>query len=417
MVDLQIKASWELGSGLRTLVHPRKLTDISQDSDDPDYWFQIVLERTGSHVTLDVIQVSQDESGETSHLLSSSPINYVNSDEESTILNLSPNDLIHIGGMSKQTRPNLISNGLSGCIHNLRVNHKPLGLWNFVGNEGCAPCVECADLNPEPSSGDLEYYFDGRGYAVVNRLQSKTFNPKFFDVSVQFRTLSENGLIFLVVNETIGQLISLELSNGKIVMQVWHKYNDIGNSLRIESGDVEGYNTGEWVNVRAVWVFQKGNQIGKLMIGKKADFTQEKKSQFPLSLDLYNAMYEIGGVSPTFDSSKWKQLISLNSFVGCMKNILINNSPYDPLSGNYFGVETPCGGKTIYVTSFAGNGFTEFANQPMEKNFKFGLSFKTLAPTGLLLLSTSSGSNTVNINTILNLQRKFEVITDSNNLA
>jgi hypothetical protein len=79
------------------------------------------------------------------------------------------------------------------------------------------------------------------------------------------------------------------------------------------------------------------------MIGKK-DFTQEKRSP-ALFLDLYNAMYQIGGVSPTFDPAKWKQLLNVISYVGCMKNILINNSPYDPLSGNYFGVESSCSAK------------------------------------------------------------------------
>jgi laminin alpha 1/2 len=217
--------------------------------------------RVGSAVTLDVRQVSQNSKVD-AHTRSSTAINYVNSDEEATLLNMSPNDLIHIGGMSKQTRSGLVSNGLSGCIHNLHVNQKPIGLWNFVGNEGCAPCVECPDFIPEPSSGDQEYYYDGRGYAVVNRLQSKTFNSKFFDVSVEFRTLSENGLIFLTVNETIGQIISLELVGGKIVMQVWHGWSDKANALRIESGDDEVYNTGDWVNVRAVWVFQKGSQTG-----------------------------------------------------------------------------------------------------------------------------------------------------------
>lgn len=193
-------------------------------------------------------------------------ISYHNNEEESTLLNLSPEDLIHIGGMSKLMREGLVTNGLSGCIHNLQVNQQDIGLWNFVGNEGCAPCVECPDLEAEPSTGDLEYYFDGRGYAIVDRLQTKAFNSKFFDVSVEFRTLSENGLIFLTVNNTLGQMISLELVEGRLVMQVVHRWNDKANSLRIESSsDGDLYNKGTWVNVRAVWVFQKGTQIGTLL--------------------------------------------------------------------------------------------------------------------------------------------------------
>ncbi len=45
MVSGQIKASWELGSGLRTLIHPTKLSDVSENSNDPDFWVQIHLKR------------------------------------------------------------------------------------------------------------------------------------------------------------------------------------------------------------------------------------------------------------------------------------------------------------------------------------------------------------------------------------
>lgn len=86
---------------------------------------------------------------------------------------------------------------------------------------------------------------------------------------------------------------------------------------------------------------------GKLMIGDK-DFSQEKKSP-TLSLELLSAAYHIGGVSPIFDPAKWKDLMSIVPYVGCMKNILINNSPYDPLSGTYYGVESPCSGKVCGV--------------------------------------------------------------------
>ncbi|XP_021959945.2 laminin subunit alpha-1 isoform X2 [Folsomia candida] len=397
MVSGQIKASWDLGSGLRTLIHPKKLSDVSENSIDPDFWVQIQLERVGSFVTLDVKPITiSDNSVFMVPLPSATSILYSNDDEEMTLMTLAADDLIHIGGMSKLMREGLVTNGLSGCIHNLRVNHQSIGLWNFVGNEGCAPCVECPNIDSEPNSGDLEYYFDGRGYSVVNRVQSKTFNSKFFDVSVEFRTLSENGLIFLTVNKTIGQMISLEITGGKLLLQVWHKWNDQASSLRIESGPNATYNDGNWVNVRAVWVYQKGMQIGKLMIGDK-DFTQQKQSP-PLSLDLLSAVYHIGGVSPIFDPTKWKELVSVVPYVGCMKNILINNSPYDPLSGTYYGVESPCGGKTVYKTSFEGDGFAEFGSKPMAKSFKFGFSFKTLSPTGLLVLSTNAKLNSVDDN-------------------
>ncbi|ODM90707.1 Laminin subunit alpha-1 [Orchesella cincta] len=390
MINLHIKASWDLGSGVRSMTQETKLNNLSLNSDDPDHWYQISFERVGSSAVLDVKPVSFDPSIPT-HAVKSKPVKYANTDEEATLLNLAPGDLLHIGGMSRENRPGLVDNGLSGCLHNIQVNHQPLGLWNFARTEGCAACVECPNVQAELPSGDLEYYFDGRGYSVINRIQSQTFNSRFFDVSLEFRTFSENGLLFLTVNDTIGQIISLEMKEGRILMNVRHKWDDGKDSLRVETNE-NGlkYNTGEWILLRAVWVYQRGFQTAKLILGKK-DYTQEKRGS-GLSLKLYKANYQIGGVSPTFDPSKWDDVLNIVPYVGCMKNILVDGSTYDPMSGHYFGVESPCSGKSVYLTSFEGNGYAEFGSQPIGKNFKLGFSFKTVDPTGLMVLSTFARS-------------------------
>lgn len=42
----------------------------------------------------------------------------------------------------------------------------------------------------------------------------------------------------------------------------------------------------------------------------------------------------------------------------------------------------------IYITSFEGNGYAEYPSRPMTRDrFKFGFSFKTTSPSGLLFLS------------------------------
>jgi hypothetical protein len=64
-----------------------------------------------------------------------------------------------------------------------------------------------------------------------------------------------------------------------------------------------------------------------------------------LSLDLASAPYHIGGLSPGFDTAKWKDVISNVSFIGCLRNLLLEGNPYNPLSGNHHGVEASCGGK------------------------------------------------------------------------
>lgn len=193
----------------------------------------------------------------------SDPLDYQGADEESTILDLAPNDFIHIGGFSKEKRPGLVSNGLSGCIYNLQVNGKRIGLWNFVGNEGCAPCIECSpteDQLLQPFSSD--YYFDGKkSYATIARLRSQTFNSKYIEISIEFQTYSENALLFLTVNDEIGQSLCLELVEGQILFTVEHQRNDTINRITVESNQKK-LNVGKWIQVNTIWVFQFGAQTG-----------------------------------------------------------------------------------------------------------------------------------------------------------
>jgi len=44
MINSYIKASWDLGSGVQTLIHPFNL-QTSENSNDPDHWVKIIFER------------------------------------------------------------------------------------------------------------------------------------------------------------------------------------------------------------------------------------------------------------------------------------------------------------------------------------------------------------------------------------
>ena len=194
---------------------------------------------------------------------SSSPIlKYDELDDDATVMNLSTEDFIQIGGIENERREGLVSNGLSGCIHNVTVNHQVLGLWNFVRHEGCSPCQECLGSSVESPNLDQDYYFTGKGYAVVNRIQSQAFYSKYFDLNMEFRTYAENGLLFLQVNEELGQSVSIEIRDGQIKFQVKHSWRDWNDSIRIETTS-EKVNTGKWIKLQALWVFQRGLQTGK----------------------------------------------------------------------------------------------------------------------------------------------------------
>lgn len=47
MVNLQIKVSWNLGTGLHTIIYPKKLIpDLESESSSPDSWVEISIERS-----------------------------------------------------------------------------------------------------------------------------------------------------------------------------------------------------------------------------------------------------------------------------------------------------------------------------------------------------------------------------------
>lgn len=57
-------------------------------------------------------------------------------------------DRVWIGGLPElQIKPPelLASNGLPGCVHQVQLDGRPIGLWNFISNapdNACQPCVE-----------------------------------------------------------------------------------------------------------------------------------------------------------------------------------------------------------------------------------------------------------------------------------
>jgi hypothetical protein len=57
-------------------------------------------------------------------------------------------DRIWLGGLSElKVKPSelLASSGLPGCVHQVILDDKQIGLWNFISNapdNACEPCVE-----------------------------------------------------------------------------------------------------------------------------------------------------------------------------------------------------------------------------------------------------------------------------------
>jgi hypothetical protein len=80
-------------------------------------------------------------------------------------------------------------------------------LFTAVRTNGCTaafllyPVVYCC--SGEQTRDELTFQFNGEGYAVLHRPSSGPYNKYVFSVSLKFRTLDENALLFLAVNPNV----------------------------------------------------------------------------------------------------------------------------------------------------------------------------------------------------------------------
>ncbi|KAK9510148.1 hypothetical protein O3M35_004992 [Rhynocoris fuscipes] len=155
-------------------------------------------------------------------------------------LDVGKGDKVWVGGADRR-HPHLLStqSGLVGCLHQLYLNGRPIGLWDFSTQNpnSCTACVEGAEEVKDESS----YGFSGDGYAVLSRDSSGTYNKYIFSVSLSFRTFDSNAVLLLVVGKDKRKYISLILKDGHLVFRIGY-----GGDATLEISTLEKYNNGSW---------------------------------------------------------------------------------------------------------------------------------------------------------------------------
>lgn len=64
----------------------------------------------------------------------------------------------------------------------------------------------------EDARDDVAYSFNGKGYAVRNRVSSVPYSRYLFGISFSFRTYDENALLFLAINSDNVSICSVLLN-------------------------------------------------------------------------------------------------------------------------------------------------------------------------------------------------------------
>ncbi|XP_034944517.1 laminin subunit alpha-1-like isoform X2 [Chelonus insularis] len=382
MVEGKIRFLWNVGGGTGILTHPEVLE--SGDPQQDNFWYRIEAERI-RHMGKLSVRKQASTSGKYLPVINSTNSEFGRFDVSST-------DRVWIGGIpGSQRRPSelLATNGLPGCIHQVLLDGKPVGLWNFITSAPDKACKACVE-GVEDARDDIAYSFNGEGYAVRNRVTSGPYNKYTFGVSISFRTFDENALLFLAINQDNNQYVMIFLREGRVILHIGY-----GGNISMEMSSTYKYNNGNWTKVDAFRQYQLRKNIEKcsLTVGGDNDkrigapTPQPKKEDIP---DLGQAKYYIGGVPPSFRTTK-VLLPSQVSFLGCMSNINIQEG-YDPMAELFYGVEPTCGNKPMRLVGFYGDGYLEYRSFPLKKiHSLINFSFRTMQKEAALLLSTFQG--------------------------
>ncbi|XP_032674953.1 laminin subunit alpha-1 isoform X4 [Odontomachus brunneus] len=383
IVDRKIRFLWNVGGGTGILTHPEVLE--SGDLQNDTIWYRVEAERT-RHIGKLSVRKQISTSGRYLPVINSTNSEYGRFD-------VLPTDRVWIGGIPKSQRKpmELIApNGLPGCVHQVIFDGKQIGLWNFVSTAPDMACTACVE-GVVDARDDVAYSFNGKGYAVRNRVSSVPYSRYLFGISFSFRTYDENALLFLAINSDNNQHIMIYLREGRVILHVGY-----GGNVSMEMSSTYKYNTGNWTKVDAWRQYQVKKNIEKCSLSVDTDddkrigapTPQPKKEDIP---DLAQAKYYIGGLPPSFRTDD-VILPSQVSFLGCMSNIIVQEG-YDPMAELYYGVEPSCRKKSLKTVGFYGNGYLEHPAFTLRKKHSvLSFSFRTLQEATMLLLSTFEGS-------------------------
>ena len=301
-------------------------------------------------------------------------------------------------------------------MHQLWLDGQPVGLWNFMtSSSGCNPSIEgyvtifknkdnnfegeCmknviefAGCSAEEARDESSFRFNGQGYAEL--AQIPRYDSRQYSVTFNFRSLDEDALLFLAVNDTAGQFISIELSGGRLRYQVRYGAGDLTN-LQISLESRQKYNTGQWVKVEASRVLLRGVETALLKVADDEELSAAPFSFGVPDLELEEARLYVGGLPPDVIIPPSLMSSVPSSFLGCISDLQVVAYGMNPLQGAYYGVEASCSGiNKLAAFSGAEGSFIQLkapTTSNLRRDLSLALGFKTSASDGsILMLMTPS---------------------------
>lgn len=356
-------------SGIQVLTHPKTIDLNDKGLLSDEAWYLITVTVTNDEqIQLSVKPVPKAHERDTQQVSQRLTLN----SDGSSRLTTSPygEAEIHffVGGLpaaNEFAAPNQIkSSKLTGCLYNLALNDKQIGLWNFKTNSGCEGCME----GPLESRDTATFSLTGiQSYATVS--QSRFYDRTKYMVSMSAKTTDANSLIFISISESTNHYLSVFMKEGRVAYLIGKLTPTHINYLSLTSTSLfdyamnahlqhlhpnsssqqqnqplehlivtnKEYNDGKWFKITTE------KDQNRLVLAVEDEFKESVADDKLLTLDMDQVFF--GGVWPMIRPKKFANTsLEFNSYSGCLRDIQIETSPVDLLKRQSYGIETGCQG-------------------------------------------------------------------------
>ncbi|XP_072532796.1 laminin subunit alpha-4 isoform X2 [Salminus brasiliensis] len=362
--------------------------EISLSSKPVSSWppvFNLIrVERLGRHGKVFLTVPSQETMAEQKFIQKGE------ADGTDSLFHLDPKDAVFIvGGVPQDIKlpPALSLAPFVGCVELTTLNNEVISLYNFkkLHKMNVATSMPCPRYKLAFSQGRVtSYLFDGTGYALINNIERRGRIGVVTRFDIEVRTVANNGILFLMVNQT--NFFILELKNG--FLRLVYDFGFSNGPIVMESNLAKlQINDARYHEVSVIYHFSK--KVVLLVDRGFVKSMENEKKPLPFS-DIY-----IGGAPSSLLLSR-PELSSLVGLKGCVKGFQFQKKDFNLLEEpGTIGISSGCPEESFMSRQayFTGEGYlSSTAKISPFSLFEGGLNFRTLQPSGLLFYH-SEGSD------------------------
>ncbi|ROL08880.1 Laminin subunit alpha-4 [Anabarilius grahami] len=342
----------------------------------PPVFNLVKVERLGRHGKVFLTVPSQDTAAEQKFIQKGE------ADGTDSLFDLDPKDnILIVGGVPPDVKvpPALSLAPFVGCIELETLNSDVISLYNFkqLHKMDVAASMPCPRHKLAFSQSRVSsYLFDGSGFALVNNIERRGKIGIVTRFDIEVRTVANNGILFLMVNET--NFFVLELKNG--FLRLMYDFGFTNGPVIMESNLAKLHiNDARYHEVSVIYHHSK--KIILLVDRSHVKSMENEKKPLPFS-DIY-----IGGAPSRILLSR-PELSSLVGLKGCVKGFQFQKKDFNLLEEQgTIGISSGCPEESFMSRKayFMGDGYLgSTAKISPFQSFEGGLNFRTLQSNGLL---------------------------------